>query len=241
MSELGLTFDEPPTKGRHRHRRSRDRKQRRGRGGRSVLALLVVLLVLGGIAYGGWWGVNWLQQYAAAEDYPGEGTGSVVVEITAGQRLDEIGQTLFEADVVASQRAFVEAANRNPLAVNIQPGFYELRLQMRADLAVEMLLDLDNRVVERVTIPEGLTSFRTFDLLADELGIAVEDFGAAAADPIALGVPEFWFNRNDGKEVTEPSVEGFLFPSTYEFPPEPTAEQVLKAMVAQFLTVAEQI
>src|SRR5690606_9556285 len=112
---------------------------------------------------------------------------------------------------------------------------------MRADLAVEMLLDLDNRVVERVTIPEGLTSFRTFDLLAGELGIAVEDFEAAAADPSAPGGPEAWFTRNAGKEAQEPSIEGFLFPSTYEFPPEPTAEQVLKAMVAQFLTVAEQI
>lgn len=243
MSELGLTFDEAPlTKGRHRSRRSRDRTpKKRGRGGRSFLALLLVLSVLGGIAYGGWWGVRWLQDYAAAEDYPGEGTGSVVVEIVEGQQLDEIGQTLYEADVVASQRAFVEAANRNPLAVNIQPGFYELRLQMRADLAVEMLLDLDNRIVERVTIPEGLTSFRTMDLLSEELGIPVEEFEKAAADPIALGVPDFWYNRNDGKEVEEPSIEGFLFPSTYEFPPEPTAEQVLRTMVGQFLTVAEQI
>src|SRR5690606_39523446 len=98
----------------------------------------------GGIAYSGWWGVNWLQQYAAAEDYPGEGTGSVVVEITAGQRLDEIGQTLFEAAVVSSQRAFAEAANRNPLAVNIQPGFYELPVQMRSEEHTSELQSREN-------------------------------------------------------------------------------------------------
>lgn len=243
MSELGLFDETPTTKGRHRHRRSGSGappKPKKKRGGKSLLALVLVLAVLGGVGYAGWWGVGWLQDFATAADYEGDGTGSVVIEIRSGQRLDEIGQVLFEADVVASQRAFVEAADANPEAQNIQPGFYELPQQMRAALAVELLLDLENRVVDRVTIPEGLTSFRTISLLSEQLGIPEEEFEEAAADPIELGVPDFWFNRTDGKDV-EPLIEGFLFPSTYEFPPDPTAEQVLSQMVNQFLTVAGSI
>jgi UPF0755 protein len=38
-----------------------------------------------------------------------------------------------------------------------------------------------------------------------------------------------------------PSIEGFLFPDTYEFNPNATAEQVLQQMVQRFLAVAQEI
>ena len=246
MSELGLRFDEAPAKGRHRHRRgaaansggsgSRPPK----RWGRTLAAFLMVVVLLGGLGVAGLWGYHWVREALTTPDYAGPGTGSVTVEIRSGQTATEIANLLHQADVVASPKAFVEAAEANPLSVNIQPGFYELPQQMSAAGAVEALLDLANRIVERVTIPEGLSSFRTFDLLSEELGIPVEEFAAAAGDPIALGVPEFWFNRGDEREASG-TIEGFLFPSTYEFPPDPTAQQVLETMVGQFLTVAGEI
>jgi UPF0755 protein len=250
MSELGLTFEEAPPPGRHRHRRANAAKQARkaqkkqqrkkGRGGKSFIAFMLVLVLLGGLGYAGWWGFNWVRDTLTTPDYSGAGTGSVTVEIKPGQTATDIANVLAEVDVVASPQAFVDAANANPLSVNIQPGFYELRLQMKAALAVEALLDLNNRIVDAVTIPEGLSMFRTFALLSEELGIPVEDFEAAAEDPEALGVPDFWFNRDDDREAAK-TLEGFLFPSTYEFPPDPTAEQVLGTMVQQFLTVAEDL
>lgn len=241
MSELGLRFEEAPTRsGRHRHRRARSGKPKKRRGGRSFIAFLVVVLVLGGLGYGGWWGLNWLQDSLTTPDYSGAGVGSVTVEVQSGQTATDIANVLYAAGVVASPQAFVEAAQANPLSRNIQPGFYALPQQIPAAKALELLLDLANRLVERVTIREGLTSFGTFALLSEELGIPVEEFEAAAEDPIALGVPDWWFNRTDGQEV-EPSIEGFLFPSTYEFPPDPTATQVLETMVRQFLDTVEGI
>ncbi|MPZ25546.1 MAG: endolytic transglycosylase MltG [Micromonosporaceae bacterium] len=248
MSELGLRFEEAPGRGRHRHRRAAPPPGRPGpaepprqrRRGRSLMAFLIVVLLLGSLGAGAWWGFGWVRDALSTPDYSGAGTGSVTVEIRSGQTASEIANVLHDADVVASPKAFVEAASANPDSVNIQPGFYELPQQMSATNAVEALLDLNNRIVDRVTIPEGLSSFRIIDQLAEELDIPVEDFQAAAENPIALGVPEFWFNRSDGVEVTE-SVEGFLFPATYEFPPEPTAEQVLQIMVEQFLTTAEDL
>jgi UPF0755 protein len=68
----------------------------------------------------------------------------------------------------------------------------------------------------------------------------VAQFAAAAKDPKKLGVPDFWFNRTDGKKVTL-SVEGFLFPATYDFDPDATAEEMLRQMVAQFLQVADEM
>ena len=48
-----------------------------------------------------------------------------------------------------------------------------------------------------------------------------------------LGVPASWFDR-DGRKVTK-SIEGFLFPDTYEFPPDVTAQAALEMMVQRFL------
>jgi UPF0755 protein len=239
MSELGLAFEEVPTsKGRHRHRRGSSKPGKRR--GRSWLAFVLVLMLLGGLGYAGWWGYSWVRETFTTPDYSGPGTGEVVVEIKPGYTAADMAQVLYEADVVASPRAFAQAADDNPLSVNIQPGFYRLPQQIPAATAVTLLLDLNNRVVEGVTIPEGLSMFRTFDLLSEELGIPVEEFEAAAEDPEALGVPEFWFNRSDDREAAV-TVEGFLFPNTYEFPPDPTAEQVLSTMISQFLTVVEEL
>jgi UPF0755 protein len=242
MSELGLSFDEPADWGRHRHRRGAPpmpRRPRRRRG-RTFMTFMLVVALLGGLGYAAWWGIGWVQGSLSAADYSGEGTGSVTVEVEPGQTAAQIAVALHEADVVASREAFVAAATANPQSVNIQPGVYELRLQMSAASAMEWLLDLNNRVVDQVLIQEGLSMFRTFEVLSEALDVPVEEFEEAAEDPVALGVPEFWFNRTDDRDSAE-SVEGFLFPSTYEFPPEATAAEVLEIMVGQFLTVAEDL
>jgi UPF0755 protein len=242
MNDLDIVFEEPANyRGRSRHRRRPPppAKKRRGRG-RSLAALVIVLLLLGGLGGGAWYAVNRLQERFVTPDYTTGGTGSVVVEVQEGQTLTDIGTTLYEQGVVRSVKAFVEAANANPLSQNIQPGFYEVRLQMRAADALALLLDPASRAVEGITIQEGLTAINTYARLSEALGIPAEEFAEAAEDPVELGVPEEWFERNDGIDAPI-SIEGFLFPDTYEFPPEVTATEVLETMVQRFLAVNDEI
>lgn len=243
IDELDLAFDEQTDKGRHR-RGARKKQQRkaegRKRGGRSLAAFFLVLLLLGGLAGGAWWGIDRVQGYFSSPDFAGGGTGEAQVEIKQNQTLTEMGNTLVDGGVVKSAGAFIDAANKNPLSTNIQPGFYKLRKEMRASDALSLLLDPKSRIVSGVTIREGLTAKQTYAVLSKALDIPVKEFEAAAKDPIALGVPDFWFNRSDNTKVTR-SIEGFLFPQTYEFPPNATATVVLKQMVQQFLTVAEEL
>lgn len=240
IDELELAFDEQGERGRHRRRRGGKKPTAKRGSGRTVFAFLLVILLLGGLAGGAWWGVDRVRGFFSAPDYTTGGSGEVTVEIQANQTLTDMGNTLVNAGVVKSAKAFIEAANDNPRSKNIQPGVYKLRKQMRAKDAVALLLDLKNRIVDGVTIREGLTAKQTLKLLAESTDIPIAEFEAAAKDPIALGVPDFWFNRSDGKKP-KPSIEGFLFPQTYEFPPNATAETVLKTMVEQFLAVAEDI
>ena len=62
-------------------------------------------------------------------------------------------------------------------------------------------------------------------------GIPVASFKAAAKAPASLGVPT-WGQK---------SVEGFLFPATYDFGPDATAKSILTRMVSQFNAVAKEI
>ena len=123
---------------------------------------------------------------------------------------------------------------------NIQSGTYNLKKQMSAENAVTLLLDPKSRVTRGVTIREGLTMMQTFDLLSKGTKIPVDDFIEAAKKPEDLGVPDFWFNRRDSKAARK-SIEGFLFPDTYEFDPKLDAKGVLSVMVEKFLATVEEL
>jgi UPF0755 protein len=242
IDELDLAWEDEADKGRHRRKAVRQRAKaaasgkpakKKGRSGRSVFAFVVILLLLGGVVAGGYYGISRVQSFFSAPDYNTGGTGEVQIEVLAAQTASDIAQTLYKADVVKSAKAFVAAAKGDARSKKIQPGFYLLRHKMRAVDALGLMLDPASKLVSKVTLPEGLTYQDTFTKLSQATKIPVADFEAAAKDPVALGVPEFWFTRKDGKPVKK-SIEGFLYPATYEFNPGVDAETVLKTIVQKF-------
>ena len=159
-----------------------------------------------------------------AEDYAGPGQGQVEVVVEPGQTGEDIATTLRDAGVVKSRSAYLEVAASDPKrAAAIQPGTYVLLKGMAAQEAFDTLADPANRAVNRTTVREGLWASETYAVLSKETGIPVKEYVKAAKDPEAIGLPK----EADGK------VEGWLFPSSYEFAEKSTATQQLKAMVAQ--------
>ncbi|RSM61873.1 endolytic transglycosylase MltG [Actinoplanes sp. ATCC 53533] len=240
IDELDLAFDEQAEKGRPRHRRGSRGAKGEGKGAKSAVAFIMVFLLLGVLGVGGYLGYSKIKGFFTAADYDGAGTDPVQVKIAKDSSLTEIGNALVDADVVKSTAAFTDAAGANPKGKNIQSGTYNMRKQMAAAQAVTLMLDPKSRITNGVTIPEGKTANQVYDILAKATGVPVAEFKAAAKDPVALGIPDFWFNRTDGQKVTK-SVEGFLFPDTYEFPPKGTATEYLQLMIQHFMTVATEI
>ncbi|WP_320067959.1 endolytic transglycosylase MltG [Micromonospora sp. RTGN7] len=243
IDDLDLGFDESERSGdKGKHRRSYVRKRNgesSGGRGKTALALLMAFVLLGVIGGGAFYGFDRVQSYFVTPDYDGAGTGEVTVEIKPGLIAD-MADALYTAGVVKSSKAFIEAAEENARSKNIQPGTYKVRKQMSAEQALVMLLDLKNKVNNGLTIPEGTTAKRVYKLLSEKTKIPVKEFEAAAKDPKALGVPDWWFKRTDGKPVQK-SIEGFLFPDTYEIPPKATAESILSLMVENFLAVTVEM
>ncbi|MDG4798527.1 endolytic transglycosylase MltG [Micromonospora sp. WMMD1082] len=241
MDDLDLGFDEQERGEKGKHRRGRRKDGRSGGGrGKTVLALLLAVVLLGGIGGGAFYGFDRIQNYFVTPDYDGAGTEDVTVQIPQGAFLADMAVALYDAGVIKSTKAFIEAAEDNSRSRNIQPGTYKLRKQMSGENALTAMLDPQSRIVNGVTIPEGRTAKGIYKLLSEHTDIPVKEFEAAAKDPEKLGVPDWWFTRNDGKKVKK-SIEGFLFPDTYEIPPDATAEAILGQMVDHFLTVTGQM
>ncbi|MFV0462311.1 MAG: endolytic transglycosylase MltG [Nostocoides sp.] len=201
----------------HRHRRKRT--------WRRWLALLLAMSLVAG---GGFLAVSVLRpvynQLTASKDYPGPGSGQVQVVVRPGDSGRAIAATLLDAGVVKTTSAFVDAAKADPSTANaIQPGTYTMSQEMSASDALAALVDPANRVADGVTIREGLWAQEIYPILSKATGISVADYVAAAKDIEGIGLPA----------SAKGNVEGWLFPSTYEFPDGSDAVEQLAMMVAQ--------
>lgn len=194
----------------------------------SLLALIGTIALAGFVLV---FGPRLSELIMGPPDFSGPGQGSVQIEISSGDSIAKIGNTLKDAGVVQSVDAFTAAASNNPNSKKISPGFYEMLLEMKAKDAVIRLLDPTAKVVIRVTIPEGKRATDIFELVSGQTNIPIADFKAIAANPGDLPLPSY-ANGN---------LEGFLFPATYDFPPGTTALSALTAMVEKYNSVVKQL
>ncbi|NCT90874.1 endolytic transglycosylase MltG [Cellulomonas sp. APG4] len=216
-----------------REERQRKRRQRRRR---TVIALVVALGLLGGAA---WAVVTYvlptiqgfsLGESESADDFPGPGHGSVQVVIPPESTGGAMAAILHEQGVVASERAFTRAFTANPDASGIQPGTYNLLLEMSGAGAVDALLNPENRVQTRVTIPEGLRVDQILERLSSVTAVPVEEFETAMADTAAVGLPA----------EAGGNYEGWLFGATYTFEPGTTPTEMLAQMVQATITTLDE-
>jgi UPF0755 protein len=189
--------------------------------------MLAIIVLVGGLGAGGFFGYMWLRDAVTPDDYVGPGTGEVRVEIKDGQSATDVAQTLQDQGVVKSAKAFANAVASAGKSSSLQPGEYTMRKSMSAAEAVK-LLDPKDRLLKRITLKEGLRLSDTLAQLAKQTGKPLKEFQQAARDPEALGLPPY----------AKGKLEGYAFPATYEITPKMTAADILAAMVARFKQTA---
>ena len=162
-------------------------------------------------------------------DYEGTGNGvEAVVTILPGDFGDDVAITLQRAGVTKTFDAFhdllLELAEQGE-EPSFLPGNYRLQQEMSAQSALDALLDPANRIQNRVIIPEGSNLPDTLAILAGQTGLALEDFQAAAADLGQYGLP-----------ADAVSLEGYLFPASYDLDGTETAVALLQRLVGETFT-----
>ncbi|WP_232327728.1 endolytic transglycosylase MltG [Herbidospora yilanensis] len=226
-SLLGASDEGGSRRSRKQQSRSRRRRRRTRRKGAaaSLIAIVIIVGILGG---GGYLGYKWVSDAVTADDYTGSGSGEVVIVIEEGASAGDVAAELEKEDVVASARAFIQAVDAAGKGGSLQPGHYAMKKRMSAVAAVG-LLDPDKRLRDSLTIPEGYRATRVYDTLADATGIPAKEFADAAKGDI--GLPSY----------AKGKAEGFLFPATYELPPNITASEILTKMTDRFNETAQKL
>jgi UPF0755 protein len=205
-----LTARADPEGGRGWTRRSRPGGAGgRGFGGRSVpresggrrgfgrvVALVALVLIVGGAA---WFANNLFQPFA------GDGEGSVRVRIPEGATLGDIAEQLESEGVIESASFFELRARIAGRSGNLRPGPYELREDMPYMLVLDRLEEGVPPNVVQVTIPEGRSRSEVAPIVKRLRG----NYMRATRRNPALDPREYRAPRGA-------TLEGFLFPATYE-------------------------
>ncbi len=215
QSEMSFVGDDPGFARRESGRRGSGRRRRRGRMlGYLLVAILSLVLGLG-------------VGYARAYFSDGEVGGTVTVVVKEGENLSSIAAQLEEKGVVKHARAFVIRAESDGYATRFMPGTYTVRVNEPYPELVAKLLKGVKPPVVKVSIPEGTTLEQAAAIVAEEVpSITVGKYLTAARDD-----PQPFALQGYKKGAT---LEGMLFPATYEVDPKAKARSVVGAQIDAF-------
>jgi UPF0755 protein len=146
------------------------------------------------------------------------------VTIPRGATLAAVADTLEARGVISSPRWFRFWATLTGRERAIQAGVYDL-YRDRPAAEVLALLVSGATAYQRLVIPEGLMLREVAGEIHQQLGVPAESVLAAARDPTLVAQVD----------SGAPSLEGYLYPSTYFVPIAATARDVVAQMAAEFL------
>jgi len=186
----------------------------RHRAGGILLRLTIFLVLIGA-------GVVLLLASTLAMAYQGF-AAPVVIEFPKGTSTQDMAQQLADAGVVRYPWQFVLARLLNP-TVRLQAGEYQFSHS-------DTTWNVFNRIVRGdvfyyvLTVPEGSNMFDIAGSLGQFDFLHPEDFLRAARDPALI------------KDLAPgaPTLEGYLFPSTYRLTRRTTARDLCQMMTDQF-------
>ena len=189
---------------------------------RRLIALLTVIAIaLGGfVAWQSKGQIRTAFEQVIGNDYQGDGKGEVLLTIASGDTGEIVALKLEELGVVKNFRTTLKLIiDTNQ---TFYPGTYRLKFEMSSQSALAALSDAETSVVNRVTVKEGLRLPALLKLVSDKTGISRAELDTAASELALWNLPE-----------AAPSLEGYLFPATYAFPPDATAKSVIGEMRAR--------
>jgi UPF0755 protein len=199
-------------------RSERPPKEHRLRG---IVILLVVITILGGILVAAGKYYTWSTS-AAGPQRP------ITMVIRRGASGAEVAELLKSNGVIRSTFVFKLEARFRGFQSGFEAGRYT---RLTTNMTIAKVLDALKKgpTVESlppVTFPEGLTVAKTADRAFGALDIPKKAFLKAARSG-KYSIPPY---LPAGKKT----VEGFLFPNTYEFLKDADADAVIKRLLSQF-------
>jgi UPF0755 protein len=198
-------------------------RRRRGRGLVVAFALLAVVAVLA-VAGGG------VVLYGRSQlEAPSSAHGTAVsVQVQQGETVDHLANDLQSRGLIRSSFWFGWFAKFKNLAGSLRAGEFKLDSGMGASAIIQRLEAAPDVTVTKVTFIEGMTAQQMADRVAKAgIGITADQY----MNEVKSGTftEPFLASRPAGA-----SLEGFLFPDTYEVPQGTNAHQLVQMQLDDF-------
>jgi UPF0755 protein len=154
---------------------------------------------------------------------PGNGSGEAIISVPEGATASEVSDLLSKNDVVSNGTLFEWRLKLAGETGNILPGRYVMAHNMSYGAAIDQLTSSGGKV--NVTIPEG--EDRT------QIAATIKDLGLSG-DYLAASKSFKGFDPNKYGANNPKSLEGFLFPATYELDPGASVDQLVSQQLQAF-------
>lgn len=185
-----------------------------------LLSILFLLAIFLGFSWGLW---SYLNKPPAGE------SGVRYIEISSGTHFSQVAQILEREGIIIGVKRFRLLAKLKGIEKEIKAGDYLFHTAMAPSEVLDKLVKGEYRT-HRVTIPEGFTMFQIADVLEEKGLIKKEKFFRCASDPAFF----------QSLSIKGNSLEGFLFPDTYQLRKGMEEKDILRKMVARFREVFKE-
>jgi len=202
------------------------RSSRIGRRIGFIIACCILLMIIGTVLGVGMFFANGLKP-VEAKDEP------VIISVKSGMSSKQIAQLLEDNGLIKSEFVFRYYLRINKEGSRFQAGDYSMKPGMELEEIVAMLNNGDTikPPTFKFTIPEGYTIEKIADKLAEEKLINREKFLELASQP-ELFSSEYVGQIPDNPDISY-SLEGYLFPETYEMVKGSSEQEIIARMVAE--------
>lgn len=160
--------------------------------------------------------------------------------VNDGDTASTIATRLAGEGLIKDPRAFVFIASEKQISGDLQQGTFVLRRNMTPDQLVQALLAPPAVPYVSIALRTGLRLEQITAKLQTlpELQMDPREFYELAKEPPAALIADYpWLERifKDLPEGTKPSLEGFLWPDTYNVLPDTTPEELIRRMLDNFI------
>ena len=149
-----------------------------------------------------------------------------VIIVPEGVTLKEVASTLEEKGIITNKTFFMLWTRLMGYGRKIKAGEYLLSSSMPPIRIIE-ILTRGIIITHAVTFPEGFSADQIAEMLAEKGLVDKSEFISLTTDPDIL----------DKYGISGPSLEGFLYPDTYQFARGLSPESIIDVMINRFREV----
>jgi len=151
------------------------------------------------------------------------------IQIAEGMNLTQIAELLEENGIIDDALFFKIYVENKKMEKKLLPGTYKLLTMSDYGTVLEAISNGPVVVTYKLIIPEGFTVNQIAERIVEEMPfMATEDMESN----LVTDNYDYEFLKNDGKFVS--SLEGFLFPKTYEITQDYVLKNVIEMMLSQY-------